>query len=107
MAQPTRINKAEVPTSTSCALCLGAGSTASIRRSHVRILALLFSVDNILTLGYLTSMNKATEAAKELARLSVASRRRKWGAKGVHQRMRAWGKLGGRPRGKKGNRNGN
>jgi hypothetical protein len=52
-------------------------------------------------------MGKANEAAKKLAKLSVAARRRKWGAQGFRERMQAWGKLGGRPRGKKGNRNGN
>jgi len=43
-------------------------------------------------------MSKAAEAARELARRSVAARRRKWGAHGFRERMRAWGKLGGRPR---------
>ena len=62
---------------------------------------------NNLTLGYSKSMSKATEAARELARLSVAARRRMWGAEGFRKRMREWGKLGGRPRSKKGNGNGN
>jgi hypothetical protein len=52
-------------------------------------------------------MRKASEAARELAKLSVAARRRKWGADGFREKMQAWGKLGGRPRGKKGNRNAN
>jgi hypothetical protein len=52
-------------------------------------------------------MNKASEAARELAKLSVAARRRKWGAEGFREKMQAWGKLGGRPRDKKGKRNGN
>jgi hypothetical protein len=41
-------------------------------------------------------MTKASKAAKELARLSVAARRRKWG-KNFDQKMREFGKLGGRP----------
>lgn len=49
-------------------------------------------------------MVKASEAARELARHSVAARRRKWGAVGFRERMQAWGKLGGRPR-KKGKHN--
>jgi hypothetical protein len=52
-------------------------------------------------------MNKASKAAKKLARLSVAARRRKWGEKGFREKMQAWGKLGGRPRGKKGKRDAN
>jgi len=48
----------------------------------------------------------ASKAAQELARLSVAARRRKWGREGFRERMRAWGKLGGRPP-KKGNGDGN
>jgi hypothetical protein len=50
----------------------------------------------------LISMSKATEAARALARRSVAARRQKWGNDGFRERMRAWGKLGGRPRSKKG-----
>ena len=42
-------------------------------------------------------MDKATAAAKELARLSVQARRQKWGTEGFRDRMKAWGKLGGRP----------
>jgi hypothetical protein len=51
-------------------------------------------------------MNNATRAAQELAERSVAVRRLKWGDEGFRKRMKAWGKLGGRPRAKKGNRNG-
>jgi hypothetical protein len=51
-------------------------------------------------------MNKASDAARELARRSVAARRRKWGAVGFRERMRGWGKLGGRPP-KKGKSDGN
>jgi len=49
-------------------------------------------------------MKKASEAARELARRSVLARRRKWGAEGFRDRMKAWGKLGGRPRSQKGKR---
>jgi hypothetical protein len=52
-------------------------------------------------------MTPASEAAKELARLSVAARRRAWGKKGFQKKMQEWGKLGGRPRSKKRNNNGN
>jgi hypothetical protein len=52
-------------------------------------------------------MGKASEAARELAKRSVAARRLKWGAEGFREKMQAWGKLGGRPRGKKGKRNAN
>jgi len=47
-------------------------------------------------------MAKASEAARELARRSIAARRLKWGKKGFRERMRAWGKLGGRPPKKEG-----
>jgi hypothetical protein len=52
-------------------------------------------------------MNEASEAARKLAKRSVAARRLKWGEEGFRKKMQAWGKQGGRPRGKKGNRNGN
>jgi hypothetical protein len=42
-------------------------------------------------------MNKTSEAARMLAQLSVAARRRKWGDVGFRKRMQTWGKLGGRP----------
>jgi hypothetical protein len=48
------------------------------------------------------AMNKATEAARELARRSVRARRDKWGEKEFVRRLREWGKLGGRPHQKKG-----
>jgi hypothetical protein len=47
-------------------------------------------------------MAKATEAARELARRSIAKRKRMWGDEGFRKRMRAWGKLGGRPPKKEG-----
>lgn len=75
-------------------------------RPHARPLVLI-QVDNNLALGYDLNMEKASEAARELAKLSVSARRRKWGEKGFRERMQAWGKLGGRPRIKRGNRNGN
>ncbi len=46
-------------------------------------------------------MKKASKAARELAKRSVAARRLKWGNKGFRKRLQAWGKLGGRPRSKK------
>jgi hypothetical protein len=52
-------------------------------------------------------MTKASEAARELAKRSVSARRLKWGEEGFREKMQAWGKLGGRPRGKKGKRNAN
>jgi hypothetical protein len=52
-------------------------------------------------------MEKATEAARELARRSVRVRRKKWGEKGFLRRMRKWGKLGGRPLGKRGKNHAN
>ena len=63
-------------------------------------------LDNNLALGYSVHVRAASKAAQELARLSVAARRRKWGKAGFRERMREWGKLGGRPP-KKGKRNGN
>jgi hypothetical protein len=58
---------------------------------------LFVQLENNLSLGYCSRMKKVSDAAKELARLSVAARRQKWGKKGFRERMRAWGKLGGRP----------
>ena len=72
----------------------------------MRIVALLYcdskGLTNNLSLGYIESMRKASQAAKVLARRSVAARRLEWGKDGFRERMRAWGKLGGRPRTKKG-----
>jgi hypothetical protein len=42
-------------------------------------------------------MRKTSEAARMLARRSVAARQRKWGVEGFREKMRVWGKLGGRP----------
>jgi hypothetical protein len=43
-------------------------------------------------------MKKTSDAARELARRSVEARKQKWGKQGFLERLRAWGKLGGRPR---------
>jgi hypothetical protein len=75
--------------------------------AHIRILTFLFPLDNNLAIGYDSNMGKASEAARELAKRSVAARRLKWGAEGFREKMQAWGKLGGRPRTKKGNRDAN
>jgi hypothetical protein len=46
-------------------------------------------------------MTKLSQAAKEMAKRSVAARRLKWGETGFREKMQAWGRLGGRPRTKK------
>jgi hypothetical protein len=51
-------------------------------------------------------MTKTSEAARQLAKRSVAARKLKWGNEGFRERMRTWGKLGGRPP-KKGKRDAN
>ena|SRR5437660_6125750 len=79
----------------------------AFRCIHGRIIASCFELENNLSLGYYESMSKASQAARELAKLSIAARRRKWGAEGFREKMQAWGRLGGRPRTKKGNRYGN
>jgi hypothetical protein len=92
--------------SSRCPLACPAFACASMREggaSWTRVI----SFDNNLALGYIPTMTKASEAARELARLSVSARRLKWGEKGFREKLQAWGKLGGRPRGKKGNRNAN
>jgi hypothetical protein len=58
-----------------------------------------------LTLGYNYVMTRASKAAKQMAKLSVAARRLKWGEEGFRAKMRLWGKLGGRPRNDKGSTN--
>jgi hypothetical protein len=52
---------------------------------------------NNLALGYHFNMATINEAARELAKRSVAARRLKWGKAGFRKKMQAWGKLGGRP----------
>lgn len=42
---------------------------------------------------------RVNEAARLLGKRSAGARRKKWGEKEFERRMRAWGKLGGRPRG--------
>jgi hypothetical protein len=42
-------------------------------------------------------MNTISDAAKALAQRSVEARRKKWGGEGFRKKMKAWGKLGGRP----------
>ena len=65
-----------------------------------------FRLTSNLALGYYFNMTNASKAAKELARLSVAARQRKWGKEGFREKMRAWGALGGRPRQDNGKPNG-
>jgi len=60
---------------------------------------------NNLAIGYIIDMNKASEAARTLAKRSVEARRQKWGEEEFKEKMWAWGKLGGRPT-KKGKHNG-
>jgi hypothetical protein len=61
------------------------------------------TLDINLAVGYFERMTTASEAAKELAKRSVAARRHKWGKAGFRKKMQEWGKLGGRPS-KKGKR---
>lgn len=49
------------------------------------------------------AVNSFHEAARTLALRSVAARRRKWGEEEFREKMRAWGKLGGRPKKERGN----
>jgi hypothetical protein len=71
----------------------------------MRIVARTSLLDNNLTLGYIDSMTKTSEAARQLAKRSIAARKLKWGKEGFRERMQTWGKLGGRPRTKKGKSN--
>jgi hypothetical protein len=43
--------------------------------------------------------SQTRNAAKALARLSIEARKRAWGEDEFRNRMREWGKLGGRPKG--------
>jgi hypothetical protein len=52
-------------------------------------------------------MRNVSEAARALAKRSIAARRLKWGEEGFRERMRTWGKLGGRPRARRGKRDAN
>ena len=44
-------------------------------------------------------MKGLNEAASLMGKRSAEARREKWGKKEFLRRMRAWGKLGGRPKG--------
>ncbi len=44
-------------------------------------------------------MTEVSHAASLLGRKSVEARKKKWGKKEFVRRLRAWGKLGGRPKG--------
>ena|ERR1700690_3842132 len=57
-----------------------------------------FAIQELNDLVERIDMNKATDAARELAKRSIRARRQKWGTDGFRERMREWGKLGGRPR---------
>ena len=53
-----------------------------------------------LTLGLLCPrMAKINKAASLLGKRSAEARKQKWGKEEFKQRMREWGKLGGRPKG--------
>jgi hypothetical protein len=43
--------------------------------------------------------NQVRNAAKALAKRSIEARKQAWGEDGFRNRMRKWGKMGGRPRG--------
>ena len=59
------------------------------------------SAGSNLTLGYNNScdMTEIAKAASIMGRKSAQARIEKWGKKEFVQRMREWGKLGGRPKG--------
>jgi hypothetical protein len=54
-----------------------------------------------------TPVTDLSKAASLMGRKSAEARKKKWGQKEFVRKMRKWGKLGGRPkgRGKKGKRN--
>jgi hypothetical protein len=52
-----------------------------------------------LTIGYNTHVTTVSRAASLMGQQSVKARIKKWGKKEFVHRMRAWGKLGGRPKG--------
>jgi hypothetical protein len=60
-------------------------------------------VDNKLTLGYSVFMKDqaVSKAARAMAKRSVEARRKAWGEEEFLRRMQKYGKLGGRPRGRK------
>ncbi len=49
---------------------------------------------------------QSSDAARLLARRSVKARREAWGEEAFVQKMRAWGKLGGRPKGSRNRKGG-
>lgn len=54
----------------------------------------------------MATKKQANEAAVLLARRSVKARREAWGEEEFVQRMREWGKLGGRPKGSRNRKGG-
>jgi hypothetical protein len=46
-----------------------------------------------------TAVADASQAASLMGRLSADARRKKWGKRAFVAKMRAWGALGGRPKG--------
>jgi hypothetical protein len=45
-------------------------------------------------------MTEVSHAASLMGRKSVEARKKKWGKKAFVRKMRDWGKLGGRPKGR-------
>jgi hypothetical protein len=60
------------------------------------------SLDYYLSLGYCDDMSAISQAASLLGRRSAQVRIKKWGQEEFERRMREWGKLGGRPGKKRG-----
>jgi hypothetical protein len=56
------------------------------------------SLENNRTVGYDVRMKRESEAAKLLGKASAQARRRKLGEAAFRKKMKALGKLGGRPR---------
>jgi hypothetical protein len=54
---------------------------------------------NNLSLGYNGRMNDVSKAASLMGYRSARARIKKWGKAEFERRMRAWGQLGGRPKG--------
>jgi hypothetical protein len=53
-----------------------------------------------LTLGYNVNVSDVNKAASLMGRKSAEARKKKWGKKEFVRKMREWGKLGGRPKGR-------
>ena len=47
----------------------------------------------------MATSSETRKAARALARLSIEARKRAWGEDEFRNRMREWGKMGGRPKG--------